>query len=474
MTLINKKSGFLRTQTSAFPVAVTELSGYGEEVVQLLNRAGASLFSKVRVKLREGMELVGLVMPRPRFGDDRVVVLKLENGYNIGIAVDRIVGLKLEEDYSAENRAPTPLGTSHVKDLPVVVFLGTGGTIASRVDYVTGAVYPYFTAEELYSMIPELEDIAVVRTETLFSIFSEDMTPGHWSQLCQRIAEIYEKDAPAGIVVAHGTDTMHYSASAVAFAVRQLPGPVVFTGAQRSSDRPSSDAAVNVIGASLTAVAAPFAESVIAMHGGSGDEYVLVHRGVRARKMHSSRRDAFMSINSIPLAKVDIESRKLTLLMKEYKPRSDEVEVYPKFCKKVALVKFYPGMEPEILEFFHEQGYRGIVIEGTGLGHIRSSLIKNIASLVKDGVFVAMATQCLWGRVNMNVYRTGVELLKAGVVPVGDMLPETAFVKLSWVLGQTDDLDEARKLFTENLAYELNSRTEYATYPGASWWERCR
>jgi len=458
-----------------FPVPVNELSGYGEEVIGLLKRTGAGLFSRVRVKLRDGLELEGLVMPRPRVGDSRVLILKLENGYNVGVAVDRIEDLKLEEQYSAEAQPLAPSREASLKgNLPKVVFLGTGGTIASRVDYVTGAVYPYFTAEELYSMIPELEDIAVVQTETLFSIFSEDMTPRHWSKLAQSIAEIYEKEAPAGVVVAHGTDTMHYSASAIAFAARQLPGPVVFTGAQRSSDRPSSDAALNVIGATLTAVAAPFAESVIAMHGGSGDEHVLVHRGVRARKMHSSRRDAFMSVNSLPLAKVELAARKLVLLQKEYKPRADEVEVYPKFCEKVALVKFYPGMEPDVFEYLRERGYRGIVIEGTGLGHVRTSLIESIASLVKEGVFVVMTTQCLWGRVNMNVYRTGVELLRAGVVPAEDMLPETAFVKLSWVLGQAEDLDEARKLFTKNLAYEVSSRSEFATYPGADWWERCR
>lgn len=464
---MNKKRDFLTLQMIEKPMTMSDLSGYEKEVVQLLTSAGASLFSRVRVRLRDGLVLEGLVMPRPRVGNGKVLVLKLENGYNIGIAADRIEEVMLLEHYSRETQPPLLREAPKKRDLPSVVFLGTGGTIASRVDYVTGAVYPYFTAEELYAMIPELEDIAVVRTETLFSIFSEDMTPRHWSQLAQRIAEVYKKESPAGVVVAHGTDTMHYSASAVAFAARQLPGPVIFTGAQRSSDRPSSDAALNVIGASMTAVSAPFAESVIAMHGSSSDEYVLVHRGVRARKMHSSRRDAFMSINSPPLAKVDLVARKFTVLQRTYKPRSDEVEVYPNFSDRVALVKFYPGMEPDVLEHFREHGYKGIVIEGTGLGHIRSPLIEHVERIVKDGVIVVMTTQCLWGRVNMNVYRTGVELLKAGVIPAEDMLPETAFVKLSWVLGQTDDLEEARKLFAENLAYEMSKRTEYASYPGA-------
>ena len=432
------------------------------------------MFSRVRVKLRGGLVLTGLVMPRPHFGDSRALVLKLDNGYNVGFSVERIEDIALEEARSVQGGAEGPAPPSQKSGLPTVFFVGTGGTIASRVDYVTGAVYPYFTAEELYSMIPELEEIAVVKTETLFNIFSEDMTPRHWSLLAQRIGGIFEKEAPAGVVVAHGTDTMHYTASAIAFAARKLPGPVVFTGAQRSSDRPSSDAALNVVGASITAASAPFAESVIAMHGGMGDEVVLVHRGVRARKMHTSRRDAFMSVNSLPLARVDLTARRLEVLQREYKPRVDEVEVHPKFCEKVALVKFYPGMEPELFDYFQEQGYRGIVIEGTGLGHVRSLLVDRIARIVKDGVLVVMTSQCLWGRINMNVYRTGVELLKAGVVPAEDMLPEAAFAKLSWVLGQTDDAEEARKLFSENLAYEMSSRTEFSSYPGADWWSRCR
>jgi glutamyl-tRNA(Gln) amidotransferase subunit D len=448
-----------------------EASGYSDEVVKWMREHGVRVFSRVRLRLSDGVELRGIVMPRPRVGDREVLVLKLDNGYNVGVHVSRVADADVLGEYAATLEGK-PGATAKVREgLPRVHFLGTGGTIASRVDYVTGAVYPYFSAEEIYSMIPELEEIAVISAETLFSIFSEDMTPSHWSQLAQHVKKVFETEAPAGIVVAHGTDTMHYSAAALAFAARKLPGPVVFTGAQRSSDRPSSDAAVNVIGATLVAAQAPFAESVIAMHGSPDDRVVLAHRGVRARKMHSSRRDAFMSINGLPLARVDVVSRELKVLLGEYKPRSDEVEVHPRFSDKVALVKFYPGMPGDVLEFYGERGYRGLVLEGTGLGHVRSGLIEVVRKLVKDGVVVVMTTQCLWGRVNMNVYRTGVELLEAGVVPAEDMLPETAFAKLSWILGQTEDVEEAKRLFRENLAYETSKRTEHITYPGAMWWE---
>ncbi|QOJ78272.1 Glu-tRNA(Gln) amidotransferase subunit GatD [Infirmifilum lucidum] len=445
-------------------------SGYSQKLRDLLASSGVGIFDMVLVRLRDGVMLRGIILPRPQVGDQGSLVLKLDNGYNVGIAAERILEIKLLEK-GARAQPLTEKTHSLRASGESVYFIGTGGTIASRVDYVTGAVYPYFSAEELYSMIPELEDIAVVTSETLFNIFSEDMTPQHWSTIARKIGEVYKLKAPSGIVVAHGTDTMHYSASAIAFAVHQAPGSIVFTGAQRSSDRPSSDSALNVVGAALTAVKAPFAESVIAMHGSVNDDILLVHRGVRARKMHTSRRDAFMSINSLPLARVDPFTREVKMLQSEYKTRSDSVEIYPDFSPKVALVKFYPGMDPSLLEFYREKGYTGLVIEGTGLGHINSNLVPTIGSLVRDGIIVVISSQCLWGSVNLNVYRTGVELLKAGAIPAGNMLPEVAYVKLSWVLGQTSDIEEAQKLFKTNIAYELSERDEYRHYPGAmGWW----
>ncbi|MEZ0345437.1 MAG: Glu-tRNA(Gln) amidotransferase subunit GatD [Infirmifilum sp.] len=446
-----------------------ERSKYGNRLNETLASYGVKIFDLVLVRLKDGLELKGMILPRPSTGDPNALVLKLENGYNIGISLENIKEIKVLESAQLRQEAPKKR-TMRERAGNTVYFIGTGGTIASRVDYVTGAVYPYFSAEELYEMIPELEEIAFIKSETLFSIFSEDMTPRHWEGIARKIGEVFDKESPLGIVVAHGTDTMHYSASAIAFAVRKAPGPVVFTGAQRSSDRPSSDSALNVIGATVTALKAPFAESVIVMHGTVSDDIMLVHRGVRARKMHTSRRDAFMSINSLPLGRVDPYSRKLEVLQAEYKAREDGVEVYPKFSDKVALVKFFPGMEPSIFEFYQEKGYRGLVIEGTGLGHVNSSLINVLGKLIKDGMLIVMSSQCLWGSVNMNVYRTGVELLKAGVIPAGNMIPEVAYVKLSWVLGQTGGVEEARRLFTSNLAFELSERNEYRYYPGAWWW----
>lgn len=447
------------------------LSGYGPKVKELLSSVGASTFDRVKLSLTNGQILEGLVMPRPSFGDPDVIVVKLDNGYNIGISAERISSITLVEKFSGKAQPTSKEALYPGGETPRgerVHFLSTGGTIASRVDYVTGAVYPYFTAEELYSMIPELREIANITTKTVYSIFSENMTPRHWSQLAQEIEKVF-RDEPdvRGIVVAHGTDTLHYTAAAMAFAIQKAPGPVVFVGAQRSSDRPSSDAALNAIGATIAAIKAPFAESVIAMHATTSDDLILVHRGVRARKMHTSRRDAFISINAVPLAEINPYTRELKLKTDKYKGREKAVEAYPRFSDKVALVKFYPGMTPDIFSFFSERGYKALVIEGTGLGHINEGLIGAVRDIVQQGVFVAMTSQCLWGRVNLNVYRTGVELLKAGVVPAEDMTPETAYVKLSWIFGQTDDLDEAKRLFQTSIAFEFDKRTGFEYYPGA-------
>ncbi|MCS7104159.1 MAG: Glu-tRNA(Gln) amidotransferase subunit GatD [Thermofilaceae archaeon] len=448
-----------------------DLTGYGEKAVVLLENAGVSVFDEIEVERDDGVLLCGVLLPRPQYGDPEVLVLKLSNGYNVGVDARRVKSLRKvgRVEVSRGGQTPSPVLKP---GLPRVHFLGTGGTIASRIDYVSGAVYPYFTAEDIYSMVPELEEVAFVTAETLFNVFSEDLTPRHWSMIAERVAQVFEKEEPAGVIVAHGTDTMGYTAAALAFALRRLPGPVVLVGAQRSSDRPSSDSATNVLAATVTAVKAPFAESVVVMHAGLRDTLFYVNRGVRVRKMHTSRRDAFRSVNSIPLAKVELPARELKVFTKRYARRSKEgVLLENGFEEKVALVKFYPGMSAELIDYLVDNGYKGMVIEGTGLGHVAENLLPSIKRAVDEGVVVAIASQCIWGRVNMNVYRRGVELLKVGAIPSEDMLPETAYVKLSWVLARTDDPREAAKLFLTNLAFEIEERSEEWGYPPLSYFE---
>jgi glutamyl-tRNA(Gln) amidotransferase subunit D len=252
---------------------------------------------------------------------------------------------------------------------------------------------------------------------------------------------------------------MGYTAAALSFALQDLPVPVLIVGAQRSADRPSSDAATNLLAAVLAAAEAPFAEVAVAMHETTSDASIVLHRGTKVRKCHTSRRDAFESINATPLAR--IEDQKLTMLTETFHTRdlSRKLRLKPAFEEKVAMIKFYPGMDPTIIDFCTEKGYKGIVLEGTGLGHISKSCHDAIGKAVEKGIVIAMTSQCIWGRINMNVYDSGRDLQALGVIPLEDMLPETALVKLMWVLPQTRNIEEAKKLLTMNVVGEISPRT---------------
>ncbi len=440
-----------------------ESYGYVGEIADRLRMAGVSIYDRIEVR-KEGLVLQGILMPKPELSSSSTIILKLDNGYNVGIALTPETEIRLIEKGRPSSPSPPKMEVKIRQDLPTVSILGTGGTIASRVDYKTGAVYPAFTVEEIYSLVPELSDIARLRMELLFNIFSEDMTPSLWSEIAKKVAAHIEEGAN-GVVIAHGTDTMGYTAAALSFALRDLPVPVVLVGAQRSSDRPSSDSALNLISSVIVAARAPFAEVSIVMHGETSDSFCLVHRGTKVRKCHTSRRDAFRSINARPLAKV-INGR-IVMLSRDYTPRDEsrKLKLMPNFDGKVALIKTFPGMSPDIVDVLIDRSYHGIVIEGTGLGHAPRSILASIKRAIEEGLAVVMTSQCIWGRINMNVYRRGVELLKMGVIPGEDMLPETALVKLMWVLGQTRDLKEVRRLMLTNIAGEINPRSSPSLYP---------
>jgi glutamyl-tRNA(Gln) amidotransferase subunit D len=407
-------------------------------------------------------------MPSTEFSREGIVILKLSNGYNVGISIKDAYVEVVKEGYVKTYTEEGGGTSTYVKGSSdsLISIVSTGGTIVSRVEYETGAVKPALTAEDLIDFIPELKDLGSIEVIDLYRILSENMTPKHWSS----IAEVVGKKILSGVdgvVVAHGTDTMSYTASALAFALRNLPQPVVLVGSQRSSDRPSSDSALNLLAAVITSLNAPFGEVVVAMHGTISDNYVLVHRGVKVRKIHSSRRDAFQSINDIPLAKVIFPDKRFIMINNRFlsRCRKDELILMPKFEEKVSIVKAYPGIDPEIIDFLVDRRFKGIVIEGTGLGHINDSCIESLRRAVEEGVVVVMTTQTIFGRVNMNVYTTGRKLLLSGVLPGSDMLAETAYVKLSWLLGNFNDLDSVKKLFTKNMVYEINEVHEDYLYP---------
>jgi len=419
-------------------------------------------FSRVRVVTKDGSEIVGILLPRPETASPDVLVLKLPNGYNVGISVERIERIEV---IGRESTRSVEIPVGHLVrsggELPKVRLIATGGTIMSKVDYVTGAVYPSFSLEDLYELYPELRNIASLELYNLMAVFSEDFTPETWSKLAESVHKAF-LEGSEGVVVLHGTDTMHYSAAALAFAIRNMPGPVALVGSQRSSDRPSSDAFENLLSAVLTCIKAPFAESVVVMHYTTNDGVIAIHRGTKVRKMHTSRRDAFISINCEPIAYVYPQELKLEMRTQRYIPRHrrDEIVLDNKFENRVALVKFYPGMDPEIIHYLIDRKYRGIVIEGTGFGHVRKELLEPIKRAIENEIPVVIASQTIFGRVNLNVYRRGVELLKLGVIPAEDMHPETAYVKLCWVLAKTGNIDEIRRLMLTPIAYEINPRTE--------------
>jgi glutamyl-tRNA(Gln) amidotransferase subunit D len=431
-------------------------SGYKGQALEALNEAGCEVGDIIRV-VTKGKAYEGILIPRSETGDDKHIVVKLKSGYNIGVRVAPDV--KIERIGSGSKPVfSAPVLPEQKEALPKVVIMSTGGTIASRVDYRTGAVRSALSASDLYGVVPELSDIAQVDTQILFSLYSENISQMHWTKIAETAAE-HIKLGAQGIVIAHGTDTMAYTAAALSFALQNLPVPIVLVGAQRSSDRPSSDAATNLIGAVRAAAHGPFAEVVLAMHETTADTSVVFNRGTRVRKCHTSRRDTFKPVNASPIARAT--EQEITMLTIDFKKRnsSNTLILKPEFSKKVALVKFYPGLDPSIIDWYTERDVKGILLEGTGLGHVSKACFGAIHNAISQGVVVALASQCVWGRVNMNVYDTGRDLLSMNVLPMDDMFPETALVKLMWVLGQTQDANEARKLLKTDIAGEFAPRT---------------
>jgi len=438
------------------------LKGYRGLARQRLGEWGVRVWSEVRLVNQAGSVFEGVILPRSETSDDLHVVLKLRNGYNVGVHVDRVatireVGYK-EAVYKIPEKAFPERPT-----LPKVTLLGTGGTIASRLDYRTGAVIPAFTPGELYGAVPELADICNLTTKKLFGVFSENMSWTEYATLARAVGEEIEGGAD-GIVIGHGTDTMGHTAAVLSFMVQSSPVPVVLVGSQRSSDRPSSDAALNLIHAVRAAALGDLAEVMICMFGPTSDSYGLLHRGTRCRKMHSSYRSTFRTIGDIPLALVSRDE--IRILSSDYRPRDRDrrVVVDPVYDDRVTILYYYPSMKPDLVDALVEKGYRGIVIAGTGLGHVNKPLYPALKRAVGAGVHVVMTVQTLWGFAQMYVYDTGRDLLDLGVVPLDNMLPETALMKLGWVLGHTDDHDEVLRMMRNPVNHEITAREPHNGY----------
>ncbi|MDY0063034.1 MAG: Glu-tRNA(Gln) amidotransferase subunit GatD [Myxococcota bacterium] len=432
-----------------------DYKGYRGEALATLQRFQAPVWSDVTVRTARG-QFTGIVLPRSETADPYHIVLKLRSGYNVGVAAGSVAEITVAGRKEAHYKIPEKDFPFDPKR-PTVKLLGTGGTIASRLDYRTGAVIPAFSPGELYGSVPELADICNLETEKLYAVFSENMGPEQWQGTAAAIGREIEKGV-AGIVIGHGTDTMHHTAAILSFMVQDSPVPIVMVGSQRSSDRPSSDAALNLMHAVKAAASGDLAEVMVCMFGPTSDEYGLLHRGTRVRKMHSSYRSTFRTIGDIPLAMVSREA--ITPLRADYcKRRHDrQVRIDTRFEEKVAIVYYYPNMQPDILESLIDNGYKGIVIAGTGLGHVNKPLYPALKRARDAGIAVYMTVQTLWGYVQMYVYDTGRDMMELGVVPMANMLPEVGYVKLGWALGQTTDLEEVRRIMWTPVNGEITDR----------------
>ncbi len=422
----------------------------------------------VSIQLNDGIVQTGILMPRPSLCEtkEEIISLKLKTGYNIGIKKSKIKSVHIVEKHKTPEQQKKQLPFN--KDLPTVSILSTGGTISSKIDYRTGGVYADYTAEDFVQMCPELLTIANIKARKVMSVMSEDMLADDWKTLAKIIYDELQTDI-AGVIVTMGTDILHFVTAAMSFFLGKINKPVVFTASQRSIDRGSTDAFMNLICAVKAASQFDGAEVMTCLHGTTDDEYCLLLRGTKVRKMHTSRRDAFRPINALPLAKVFVD-KPLEIIDPKYRKKSSgrfSPEIY--FEEKVAVITIVPNMEPDIIDFYLQKGYKGIVIAGTALGHVntwtKKSMIPYIKKAAEMKVPIVMTTQTLYGAVHPLVYTNLRKVsIEAGAIYVHDMLTDVAYIKLGWVLGQTKSYEKVKELMLTNVAGEINERTFVDTF----------
>ena len=429
---------------------MSEHRGYEGDSLEFLKANQISVGDSV--KILADITYSGIIMPRYEHSDDKHIVLKLNSGYNIGLEIAKIE--KIEKNQSTKKIIEKDEKIEKIAGLPKILLLSTGGTIASKIDYRTGAVTPVLTAEELNSSVPELAKIANIDTQVLFSEYSENIMPEHWLQIAEKING-YSKSDYTGIIIAHGTDTMHYTSSFLSFALAGFPIPIVLVGSQRSSDRASSDAALNLISATKFITESKTKGVYIVMHQDENDETIACHLGTRVRKNHTSKRGAFQTIGDVPAFIIAENQIQKNITEDFFKVNEFQPKIY--LDTKVALVKYHPGYDPRLLDKIIEMGFRGIIFEGTGLGHVGKTMYESVKKANEKGIFLGMTSQCIDGRIRMTVYESGRDLLDLGIVPLENMIPEVALVKAMWALGNSQNRDEVKKIMLENIASELSN-----------------
>ncbi len=397
----------------------------------------------------------GVLLETPK-SEKGKILLKLNSGYNIGFDKREISYIRTLKK-AKEKKTSLKIEKSSKK--PDIAMVLTGGTIASKLDSKTGAVKWLNTPEELFKIYPELfEKVNVSKIRIPFMKGSENMDFKDWKKIAKEVEKLLNEMHLKGVIVTSGTDSLHYVSSALSFFLGKVNKPVVLTYSQRSIDRASSDANLNLRCAALAAIS-DIAEVMVVGHASSNDDFCYAMPGVKVRKLHTSKRDAFQVVNGKPFAKI---SKDTLSKISDYNIRNkNKVKADTFFEEKVALLKFYPGQNPDILDYYVKNNYRGIVIEMMGLGHVatkesRLSWTKKLKEVIKKGIIVCAAPQTIYGRLDPLVYSTGRELLETGVIYLEDMLAETALVKLGWVLGHKNW--KIRERMLNNFVGEFNKR----------------
>jgi len=428
---------------------MSEDQGYSGNALDCLKKNNVKVGDSI--KIIADLTYSGILMPRYESGDDKHLVLKLGSGYNVGINIDEILEIQIIS--SSEVKPKQDQEREEDPALPKILLLSTGGTIASKVDYRTGAVTPALSASDLNKAVPELGKIANIDAEVLFSEYSENLQPEHWTKIAEKLDSLANSDYK-GILIAHGTDTMHYTSSFLSFALAGFPIPVALVGSQRSSDRPSSDAALNLIAASTFLIESNIKGIFLVMHHNDNDQTVACHAGTRVRKNHTSKRGAFETMGGNPAFIVtptlEIQKNIQDDFFKDakYNPRM-------KIDTKVSLVKYHPGYDPKLIENLIQTGCKAIIFEGTGLGHVGRTMYDMVKKAKENDLFLGMTSQCIDGSVRMTVYESGRDLLELGITPLENMTPETSLVKAMWASGNSNNADEMKSLMLENIASEF-------------------
>ena len=417
---------------------------------------------KVRVIL-SNEEYLGTLLES---SDDEksITLLKLDSGYNIGIKKKDILEIEILKKL-VEKKEKAEVKRDFEK--PNIAMIITGGTIAARLNPRKGGVDWFDSPESLFKFYPELfEKVNVLKVEVPFMKASEDMDFRDWKKIAKTTEKLLNDGNIKGVIITHGTDFLHYTSSALSFFLRNLNKPVVLTYSQRSIDRASSDANLNLQCAALAAIS-DIAEVMLVGHANSDDDFCYAMPGAKVRKMHTSRRDAFKVVNSKPFAKI-FPDKIEKIFNYSIRDNGRKLKADLKFEEKVALIKIYPGQNPNILDYYIKNKYKGVVLEMSGLGHCptrraRNAWTNRLKEVQKKGLVVCAVSQCIYGRTDPLVYSNGREILSTGVIYLEDMLAETALVKLGWVLGHPEwakNREIVKEKMLKNFAGELNDRLE--------------